>query len=115
MVPGVYNYPSQYKGDTLEQVKFTIKEKETELPIDLTGATLKCQFRTIFNGAIVKEITDGSGITFSNPSGGEFIIDAFIVDWDPGNYLYDVEVTFANGTVKTYVKGGINVISDTTL
>ena len=115
MVPAVYNYGNQYRGDTLDSVQFTLIDKDTSLPIDLTGASLKIQFRKPFKGATQLTITDGSGITIVSPTTGRLIIDSFILDWDPGVYLYDIEITFANSTVKTYVRGSINVISDATI
>lgn len=115
MVPGIYNYPNQYKGDTLDAMTFQVTDKDTGLPIDLSGATFKCQFRQPFKGKQVKEITGGSGITLTAPSIGKITIDAFIVTWDPGVYLYDIEATFVDGTVKTYIKGTINIISDNTI
>ena len=115
MVPGLYNYDNQYRGDTLDSIQFTILDKVTRDPINLTGATIKCQFRKPFNGATIKEITSSDGITIINASGGIFKIDEFLITWDAGAYLYDIEVTFSTGVVKTYVKGSINIISDTTI
>jgi len=115
MVPGVYNYESQYRGDSLDEIEFAIINDDTGLPIPLTGATLKCQFRKPFNGSTVLEITDGSGITVTSAVNGMFVIDTFLIGWDAGLYVYDVEVTFGDGTVRTYVRGTLNLISDSTI
>lgn len=112
MVPANYDFGNQYRGDSLDSIQFTIKSNGT--PINLTGVTIKCQFRQPFNGKTIKEITNGSGITV-NTSSGVIVIDEFILDWDAGLYLYDIEFTYPSGTVKTYIKGTINVISDNTI
>tara|TARA_R110000772_G_scaffold54130_1_gene123492 strand:+ start:2462 stop:2803 length:342 start_codon:yes stop_codon:yes gene_type:complete len=113
MIPETYNYGNWYRGDTLDAAQFNIKENT--VPLDLTGVTIKCQFRIPFNGKTIKEINIGSGITVSNPSSGAIIFDAFTLNWDAGLYLYDVEFTYPSGTIKTYIKGTINVISDKTI
>ena len=61
-----------------------------------------------------KEITDGVGITVEDALNGIFKIDAFIIDWTPDLYYYDVEITFLNGVVKTYIQGTLKVIQDIT-
>ena len=42
---------------------------------------------------------DGNTATFSMPH-------SLTCDLEPGTYVYDVEVTFSDGTVKTIVGGG---------
>jgi len=113
MTPDTFNYGNQYRGDTLDQVQFTLKSGTSI--IDLTDVSVKCQFRQPFQGKIAKEITNGDGITIANPTLGVMVIDPFILDWDAGTYIYDIEFTYPSGAIKTYIKGTINIISDTTV
>ena len=56
-----------------------------------------------------------SGITLTAPAVGRITIDAFVITWDAGVYLYDIEATYLDSTIKTYIKGSINIISDKTI
>ena len=97
------------------RLRSTLQNSGTLTPIDITGATIKIQFRYRSKvGAIKKEITDGVGITVEDALNGIFKIDAFIIDWTPDLYYYDVEITFLNGVVKTYIQGTLKVIQDIT-
>lgn len=113
MIPGTYNYGNQYRGDTLNSIQFTLTTNS--LPLDLTDISIKCQFRLPFKGKTVKEISVGEGIIVSNPESGIFNIEPFIVTWDAGLYMYDIEFSYPSGVIKTYIKGTINIISDQTI
>ena len=113
--PGVVNIANHYKGDTFDGIQYTILNSSDNLPIDLTGATIKSQFRkSNRKGSIILEITDGVGITVSDAVNGIFEIDSFLLDWQPSTYYYDIEITFSNGVVKTYIEGTLIVNQDIT-
>tara|TARA_R110000751_G_scaffold88063_1_gene174259 strand:+ start:94 stop:447 length:354 start_codon:yes stop_codon:yes gene_type:complete len=115
MTPTTYKINDQYKGDTFSGVTFTLKEGAEKTPIDLTGATILSQFRTKeVTGAIQQTLSIGSGITVGNATGGVFSFDAFVLDWNTGTFFYDIQITFTDGSVRTYVKGTLNVIQDVT-
>ena len=115
MTPTTYKINDQYKGDTFNGVTFTLKEGADKTPIDLTGATILSQFRTKeVTGAIQQSFSIGSGITVGNATGGVFSFDAFVLDWNTGTFFYDIQITFTDGSVRTYVKGTLNVIQDIT-
>ena len=48
--------------------------------------------------------TNGNGITISGASSNTVTINK-IVDLSAGNYIWDMKITFADGTVRTYVWG----------
>ena len=80
--PAVIKINDQYKGDTYDGIQFTILNTEGNTPIDLTGVSIRSQFRFgSKTGAIQKEITNGNGITLSDAAGGVFSIDSFLIDW----------------------------------
>lgn len=115
MMPVNYKMNDHYKGDTFEGVRFTIKDSSTELPIDLVGASIFIDFRSgNEKGASVLKISLGSGITLEDAINGVFTIDSFVLDWRARIYHYDIQIVFLDGTVKTYVKGTINITQDTT-
>ncbi len=103
------------KNDTFSSVEFTLQDN-LGAGIDITGASLQIQFRyRSKTGAIVKDISDSSGITVTDAANGVFEIDKFTpVDWEVDTYYYDVETTFASGDIKTYVWGEVKVIQDVT-
>jgi hypothetical protein len=105
---------NQYKGDTYDGVQFTLLGTGS-VPIDLTGAAIKSQFRHLSKtGRIVKEVTDGAGITVSDAVNGIFQIDSFIIDWAAATYYYDIEITFLSGVVRTYIQGTLTTTQDVT-
>jgi len=109
------NLKDRIKNDTFSSVSFTFADGIGD-PIDLTDATVRCQFRyRTRTGAAVKTITDGSGITVTDATGGVLEIDEFTpVDWAVDKYYYDIQITFSDGRIKTYVEGLVNVIQDVT-
>tara|TARA_R110002126_G_scaffold149572_1_gene295577 strand:+ start:174 stop:527 length:354 start_codon:yes stop_codon:yes gene_type:complete len=115
MTPTTYKINDQYKGDTFNGVTFTLKEGADKTPINLTGAAILSQFRSKeVTGVIKQSFSIGSGITVTNATGGVFKIDSFVLGWETGTYFYDIQITFADSSVRTYVKGTLNVIQDIT-
>ena len=110
-----YNIPDHYKGDTFDGLKFTLINNDDQLPIDLTNVIIDVKFRKARQtGVVTKSVSVGSGITVIDAVNGVFKIDAFILDWVIGKYYYDVQFTYTNGVVKTYIKGFIKIIQDVT-
>ena len=106
-VAAIVQIDNQYRGDTYDGVQFTLLNTEDNSPIDLTGVNVKIQFR--YNskiGGVQKEITDAVN--------GVFSINPFLIDWAPDTYYFDVQMTFTNGVVRTYIQGTIKVIQDVT-
>lgn len=107
-----YNYPDTLFGDTFEGVQFTVTVNAS--PLDLTGATIKTEFRDLFSGALVKTLEIGTGITVTDAVNGVFQVDAFIVDIPVGNHKHDVQITLADSRVKTYITGSWEILQDVT-
>ena len=116
MIPEVYNITKQYKGDSFGGVDFQVVDAVTKVPIDFTGATMRCQFRRgSATGAIVKDITIGNGITVTDAVNGEFSIDGFDINFSIGIYFYDIPTVFSGVVANTYIKGTLTVIQDVTV
>jgi NADH:ubiquinone oxidoreductase subunit K len=102
------------KGDTFEAVNFEILVNSVAL--NLTGATLRMQLRKEFGGVVFLSLTSvaSAGITITNAVSGLFKINKQIINIDASNYIYDIELTKADGTVKTYINGNFLISNDIT-
>ena len=112
-----YNIPTQYNGDTFEQVTFNFYTTSAEAgnEIDLTNATPKMDIRRDnVRGKVVKQLTIGDGLEWVNQADGQLRTTAFLIDWGGGKYVYDLEITYSATNVQTYVKGSFNVTEDVT-
>lgn len=105
---------STKRGDTFDEVLFELKKDGTA--IDLTGATIKMQLRKAAGGPIFLEFTSVSsaGITITDASAGKFKINSVIINLEANVYLYDIEITFASGEVRTWVSGQFTILNDIT-
>lgn len=106
------------KGDTWNGVKFTFQDDQAQ-PIDLTGVLeVRVQFRSTpdptCEAAVALSLTSPDNeIEVSNPAAGELTVNAVTPFNVPvTGYHYDVEITFADDTIKTYVMGTAQVTQD---
>ena len=113
MKQGIYDMGVFVRGDTIPEQTFALTQTvdETTTPIDLTGVDIKCDF---VNSSYRKSLTIGEGITVTDAENGEFSIDELTFDY-VGRWTYDIEFTFTDETVKTYITGSIKIIGDITL
>lgn len=107
---------SNTKGDTFNEVPFQIKINDVS--VDLTGAIIKMQLKTkaIDTCAALTLIsTANAGLTITGALSGLFKINEQIIDIPVFNYLYDIQITFSDGTVKTWIKGNFNITPEITI
>ena len=102
------------QGDTFEAVNFQMLKNT--VAIDLTGAIIKIQLRKECGSIPILSLTSvaNAGITITTPLLGLFKINKQIINISEYNYFYDIEITFSDGTVKTWVEGNFNIICDIT-
>lgn len=104
------------KGDTFEEVPFQVKINN--IVVNLTGATIKMQLRKTYEdteAALSLTSAGSAGITLSNAANGEFKINKQIIDIPVYNYLYDIQITFSDGTVKSsWIYGSFNITNEVT-
>ena len=83
--------------------------------VNLTGSTITIQVRKTANASVVdlSLSTGGNGITISGVGNNQIVLNK-VVNIAAGNYLYDMNVTFPSGVVKTYVWGTFLVQEDIT-
>lgn len=96
------------KNDTFEEVPFQIKKNN--VAINLTGATIKMQLRKVAGGVIASEVA----LTITNATNGLFKINNQKFTCDAFNYFYDIQITFADSTVKTWISGNFLILNDIT-
>lgn len=76
--------------------------------VDLTGCTVLCQMRQNYNFPVVHTLD----VQITDPTSGVLKIISQSFDMAGGTYLYDIQLTFPNGSVKTYISGTITVSED---
>lgn len=109
-----YNIPDHRRGDTWDGISSIIITSNNQ-PIDLTSAVIKMQLREDVDApAVFTLTTTDSTIVVTNALQGTFTIPPILVDISFGKYLYDIQITFANGVVKTYVAGNWKIVADIT-
>lgn len=100
-----YEFPAIYEGDTFESRNITIQEEN--------GSAL-ASARLVFEkgGSATKTLTSASGLTLTSTAAGNWIItiDAWAVSIAVGTHFWDLETTDADGVVKHYMGGTMNVI-----
>lgn len=84
--------------------------------LNLTGCTLRMQLRKEYGGIVFLSLTSvaNAGITITTPLSGLFKINKQIINIDANNYIYDIELIKADGTIKTYISGNFNITNDVT-
>jgi hypothetical protein len=109
--------PAQYnvkiwRNDSWAQT-FALLADET--PIDLSGSTILIQVRpTATSSEVALELTtDDSSIGIGGIDSNQITLNK-IVDIAAGTYVYDMNVTFPSGEVKTYLWGNFIVSEDIT-
>lgn len=105
---------SHIQGDTFEAVSFQVVKNSVN--VNLTGAVIKMQLKKECGGVPVLSFTTvaSAGLTITNATSGLFRINKQIINIPEFNYLYDIEITFADGTVKTWIEGNFVVKCDIT-
>lgn len=108
-----YNF-THIKGDTFDEMPFAILKNA--VAVNLTGAIIKMQLRSECGGLIALNLTSvaNAGITITNAVGGLFKINKQIINIASGNYAYDLEILFSDGTVKTWLSGEFLIECDIT-
>lgn len=107
-------------GDTFPARQITLKQKDGSgniTPIPLWGAQIDMQVRSKPGAEIIENFTTTDAtIKIIDDAGGVFRIESRKITGEPGNYQYDLQVTFddAQHTVKTYFGGQFIIQPDIT-
>lgn len=115
MVPGKLDL-TIYRGDTYK-LPLRLRERNTNgtagAPLDLTGCTIKAQARTDEDGST--PLASFTVTPDADPTTGLFTLSLTVVQTKAlRGGVWDVEVTWPDGTVSTYLKGKVTVLKDVT-
>ena len=110
IIIGKYNFPNHIDYDAFNGVQFELKNGVN--PIVLTGVSILCEFRKKQeNGSVSLSLSVGNGITIDDAINGIFSLDTVnSLNLTKGIHYYTIKFTFANGVVKTYIKGEMTVV-----
>ena len=103
------------KGDTFSSVQFEYIDSDTNNPVDLTGAFIEIDFmyRCKTGNKVLEANSNSNGVDVITPTDGRFVLEAFTpITWEIGTYFWDVKVTFADGSKKTYIQGTVKILQD---
>ena len=106
--------PSALRGDTWSGIT-SITITTSGVPISLSAASIKMQLREDLDSPVVLELsTANEGIVITDPLNGVFQIPPQIIDIPFDTYNYDIQVTFPDGRIKTYITGTWQITPDIT-
>ena len=118
-----YDILRQVRGDTFAGISFELNTQASPsdplVPISLVGATVKMQVRIEPDSAtnLIEWISSNAAqITITGIDNNKINILAKRI---PANApakkcVYDVQITFADGTIKTYIGGIFEILKDVT-
>lgn len=102
------------RGDTWRRA--WLLSQPAGAPVDLTGATARLHLRSS-SGTLAVEATVDNGRIVITPLDGRIALSvpaAVMAAVAPGSYVADLEVTFADGTVRTIERLAVTVMGDAT-
>jgi hypothetical protein len=107
VIPGSYDL-LLYRGDTWARRFRLWQDDAMTLPVDLTGSTVAAEYRANTN--------DTNAVAFDCAVTDPNIVDVGWHTWVdcPLSGVWDMQVTFADGTITTYVAGRVRVTADVT-
>jgi hypothetical protein len=109
-----YDIPSHRRGDTWDGIN-SITINVNGVPINLTNATVKMEFRQDLDAPVALTLTTtNSSIMVTNAVGGIISIPSKKIEVPFAKYFYDLQVTYSTGIVKTYMSGTWEIIADIT-
>jgi len=109
-----YDIPKHRRGDTWPGIN-SITIATNGVPVNLTNATIKIDFRRDIDTPVALTLSTTNGdIVITQPLQGTFSILPKLIEIPFGTYMYDLQVTFANGVVTTYMEGSWEILADIT-
>jgi hypothetical protein len=113
LTPGRVNFVCP-QGSTFRK---TVTYKIDDVPVNITGYTSRLQVReTHYSTETITSLTSGNGITLGGSAGTiDILISASATAaFDPGNWVYDLEVQSSNGVVDRLIEGSFIITPEVT-
>jgi len=109
MTPGRFDL-NLYRGDSYAY-RFVLWQDDLQsVAVDLTGATAEAEIRERSAGVAVTVLTT----TVTLPNIVEVAVDPAMYVTVPAKGVWDLQLTFADGSVQTPVAGAVTVTGDVT-
>ncbi len=109
-----YTIPAHRRGDTWDGVN-SIIINVNGVPINLTDAVIKIDFRQSLDSPVVLTLSTNDGtIEVIKLLEGSIRIPPKKIEIPFGKYMYDLQVTYPNGVIKTYMEGTWEIKPDIT-
>jgi len=106
--------PKHKKGNTFPGHDFYALNEDLT-PYDLTGCAIKSSFKYgSSDGEIVQTFSLVSGFTMIDAVAGHYSLDEQIINWTPGKYYYDIQITKADAKVDKPIAGTWTITKDIT-
>jgi hypothetical protein len=112
----IYDFPEHICGDTWTGINsLTIMQNDDFL--NLSGCNISMQFRSknnLASPAVLDLTSENNDIVIVEPLSGLISFKPQIIDIPVDTYNYDLEITFSDGSVFTYLKGTIKILPNIT-
>lgn len=109
MTPGKYDL-KLYRGDSYSWRFRLFEDAAQTVPTDLTGATVKAEIRDKSAGTTIVALTT----VVTLPNTVDMSIAPADYDGCPAKGVWDLQLTFVDGSVQTPVAGAVTVTADVT-
>lgn len=99
------------RNDSTNNIQFQLVDPDQSG--GLVNGSILMQIRDCTTGAVLKELSSANGgIEVVNEVDGLFSVKPYVCDLSPKKYSYDIQITYADGSVKTRFKGIYEVLKD---
>lgn len=114
MTPGCFDWPAQYAGDTAGWREIQLSDGDT--PLSLVGATIQMQVRRARGQTPVLDLTSvgSDGIVITDAANGVFRVGGYATPDIEAMLIYDLQITFSDGTIRTLLAGSYPIYGQVT-
>lgn len=110
VLPQKYNFLPRLAGDTWQGLRIEILINDE--PEDLTGCIAEIGFRKTKNSKLEWLLSSETGAIAIDEN--QITIVPRLLTLSPGSYVYDLQITYPSGFVRTYLTGTFKVEKDIT-
>lgn len=108
-----YNFPRHRRGDTWDGIN-SIGISVNGVPVNLSGAVISMELREDYDAPAAFSLSTTTSTVSVLPSLSAFTIPPVLIDIPPATYLYDIQITYPTGIIKTYMEGKWEIYFDVT-
>jgi len=114
LTPETFNWPDVVQGDTFPAINFAASGASANL------TRVRVKIKDVDGNTELSLDSDASGVTINTATAGAWDYDVGPITadqtsgMDVGTHLYDLEVTDADGTVRTHFRGTFQILKQST-